>query len=177
MMLPITGQSKLGWSLPNSISWDRAKILNKPGWGICNWTSTSLAELTGLIRMKNRNNCRQSKKSWHIYLNTNFINIRNSQWCLLESAWYFLTCILIISRVTTADNVTAPTMVPSTRPANAPLLKPELGESAPSVTLMKSMSTSKIKAMQQYSSHIWINERKEDLTSHSSSICGVQVKS
>ena len=73
----------------------------------------------------------------------NFINIRYLQRRFPEIAWYFLICTLSISRVTTADNATAPAMVPSTMPTNAPLLKPELGELVFSVTLVKTMSTKK----------------------------------
>ena len=90
--------------------------------------------------------------------------MRYSQLRLLECEWYFPTCLLIISRVTTADNVTVTAIVPSTRPASLPLLKPELGELAPSVTLVRTMSTNKIKTTQQYSSHILSYERREDVT-------------
>jgi len=72
----------------------------------------------------------------------NFINKRYLQRRFPKTAWYFLTCALSISRVTTADNATAPAMVPSTMPTNAPLLKPEL-ELEFSVTLVKTMSTRK----------------------------------
>ena len=58
----------------------------------------------------------------------NFINIRYSRWRRLETAWCFLMCTLSIRRVTTVDNVTAPTMVPSTMPTNETLLKPDLDE-------------------------------------------------
>ena len=75
----------------------------------------------------------------------NFINIRYLQRRFPEIAWYFLICALSISRVTTVDNATAPAMVPSTMPTNAPLLKPKLGGLVFSVTLVKTMSTKKWK--------------------------------
>ena len=49
-------------------------------------------------------------------------------------------CTLSIRRVTTADNVTAPTMVPSTMPTNETLLKLDLEEVEIPVTLVKVIS-------------------------------------
>ena len=70
----------------------------------------------------------------------NFINIRYLPLRHFETAWCFLMCTLSIRRETITDNVTALAMVPTTMPANAPLLIPELGELPTSVTLVKVIS-------------------------------------
>jgi hypothetical protein len=49
-------------------------------------------------------------------------------------------CTLSIRRVTTTDNATAPAMVPSTMPTNAPLLTPDFEEVEIPVTLVKIIS-------------------------------------
>ena len=73
-------------------------------------------------------------------------------------------CTLSIRRETITDNVTAPAMVPTTMPANAPLLIPELGELPTSVTLVKIISIKNLKTIQQFLSHIWIYEINMCLT-------------
>jgi hypothetical protein len=72
------------------------------------------------------------------------IDIRYSHWRLLKTAPYFLISTPSIRRETTADNATAPAMVPNTMPTNALVLKADLGGMVITVTLVRTMSINKI---------------------------------
>ena len=76
---------------------------------------------------------------------------------------------LSFRRVTTTDNATAPAMVPSTMPINAPLLTPDFEEVEIPVTLVKIISIKIQNYPTVFISYIYMKESKLCLT-HSSSI-------